>query len=101
MPCDGYRAGVVSVTGEPGAELEDAFTDLGRGRVGAGVRAPGSGFESIDAVLMVSGEESVELTPGDSVPGRGFGDGEFIRDDLEDCDMGLRHRNDCDVCRDS
>ena len=100
-PAIDERAGVEPVCRELGAQGHDALTD-GRGCAArVGVWPPGTGLERLEAALPVWAQDSVQVSPAEAELGGGSGDGQLVRDDLEDGDAVLRHARDCHACPDS
>ncbi len=53
--------------------------------------APRTGFDGVDSVFSVAGEQSVQLSSGDAVFGGRFGDGGLPDDNFQNDDAMLRH----------
>jgi hypothetical protein len=101
VPGDRDRARIEAAAGELRAQLDDPRTH-GLGRP-AGVAAwpARARLQGLEAAVPVPAEQAVQVLPAHPVRGRGGGDGQLLRDDLEDGHTVLRHAPDCRACPDS
>jgi hypothetical protein len=101
VPGDRHRPGIEALRAELGAQVEDPVTH-GRGRpTRVGLRSTGARLDRFEAALTVAAEQALEMLSTEPVLGCGGGDGQLLRDDLEDGHPVLRHATDCRLCPDS
>lgn len=97
MPTDRYRARIEPASDQLRAEVDDPFDNLGWCGVRVRFRSPRLRIDGLDTALPVTGQESMQLPPRQPVLLGRFGDGELLRDDLQDHDPMLGHASDCDL----
>ena len=86
---------------ELGAQGDDALAHRLRCPAGVAAWSAGARLDRLEAALAVAAQEAVQMLAAEAVLGRGGGDGQLVRDDLEDGDPVLRHATDCRPCPDS